>query len=395
LFNPKKLKAQARFIALLFGAGSLLAPVANAEGNQAVAQNRALSTAMPAGELPGQADSPDQGQRGASKPQKLEGRVSEEEGLSPLLSNCIQDIPTGTKVDLKVCGNLNSEISQKGDEVFAQVTSNVADGEHVIVPGGWVAHGHVTDVGSPKHNGRAGYVEVQFDSLISPDKKYELPFQTTFSTRDKKLKAVAKVLMRDGKFAAVGAAGGAILAFQLGGIPLAVSTYGIDIGVGAGIGAGIGLYGAWKRKGDVLSYFPGDEMHLVTDGTITLPGFNPTALPSAEMSQPLKNLNLSAKHPAFLKDKLGDKLSRQLCFEATIYNGTAREFSFFDLSVLSDHNQHYFPSIGMIGKMKQKVAPHCSASLPMMFTVDSPKRKYWLVLIDRTHDREVARTEIN
>lgn len=154
LFNLRGLKEQARFLALAYGASSLFAAVAWATGSQADAQNQALNAATPAGAPPAQADSLDQVQRPSSKPQRLEGRVTEDEGLSPLLSNCVQDIPTGTKVDLKVCGNLNSEISRKGDEVFAQVTTNVADGEHVIVPGGWVAHGHVTDVGSPKHNGR-------------------------------------------------------------------------------------------------------------------------------------------------------------------------------------------------------------------------------------------------
>jgi hypothetical protein len=326
---------------------------------------------------------------------RLEGKVSADAGLSPLLAGSVQEIPVGTKVDLKICGNLNSELNQKGDEIFAQVATNVANAQHVLVPGGWVAHGRVINVASPKHNGRAGYVEVQFDCLISPDKKYELPFEAKFSTQDKQLKAVAKVLVRDGKFAAVGAAGGALLAFQFGGVPLAVSTYGIDIGAGAAIGAGIGLYGAWKRKGDILSYFPGDEMHLVTAETITLPGFNPTAIPSADLPKPTANLNLAARHPIFIKDRTGDKFSKELCFDATIYNGTSKEYGFFDLSVLSDHGQQYFPALSMVTRIKQKVPPHTTGSLPMVFTVDSPKRKYWLVLIDRAHSREVARTEIN
>jgi hypothetical protein len=337
--------------------------------------------------------------KGSARSERLEGRVSEEAGLSPLLFGSIQTIPTGTKIDLKICGNLNSEIAQKGDEVWGQVATNIANGERVFVPGGWLVHGHVTDAGSPHRNGRAGYVEVQFDKLVRPDtdpaKQIELPFETKFSTHDKKLTAVTKVLMHDTRFAAVGAYGGALLAFQYGGIPLAMSTYGIDIGVGAGIGAGIGLYGAWKKKGDILSYFPGDEMHLVTNGSITLPGFNPTALPSAQAPAETKHLNLSARNPHFAKDKLGDKLSRDLSFDATIYNGTSREMSFFDLSVLSDHDQRYFPSVNMIDKLKQKVAPHSTCSAHLTFAVDRPERKYRLVLIDRVHNCEVAHADIN
>jgi hypothetical protein len=341
----------------------------------------------------------DQTPKDASQPARLEGRVSEEAGLSPLLLGTVQTIPAGTKIDLKVQGDLNSEIAQKGDEVWAQVSTNIVNGERVFVPGGWVVHGHVTDAGSPHRNGRAGYVEVQFDKLIRPDadpaKQIELPFETKFSTHDKKLTAVTKVLMHDTRYAAVGAYGGALLAFQLGGIPTAISTYGIDIGVGAGIGAGIGLYGAWKKKGDILSYFPGDEMHLVTEGSITLPGFNPTAIPSAEAPKETPHLNLSARNAHFAKDKLGDKLCRELSFDATIYNGTTKEFSFFDLSVLSDHDQRYYPSVAMIEKLKQKVGPHTAGSARLTFTVDRPERKYRLVLIDRAHDRQIAQAAIN
>jgi len=337
--------------------------------------------------------------KGSVASERLEGRVSEEGGLSPLLFGTIQTIPTGTKIDIKICGDLNSEIAQKGDEVWGQVATNIENGERVFVPGGWLVHGHVTDAGSPHRNGRAGYVEVQFDKLVRPDadpsKQIELPFETKFSTHDKKLSAVAKVIAHDARFATVGAYGGALLALQYGGIPLAISTYGIDIGVGAGVGAGIGLFGAWKKKGDITSYFPGDEMHLVTSGEITLPGFNPTALPSTQVNPEVKHLNLAARNPRFVKDKLGDKAARELSFDATIYNGTAREMSFFDLSVLSDHNQRYYPSVAMIQQMKQKVAPHSTACARLTFAVDRPERKYRLVLIDRVRNCEIAHADIN
>src|SRR5277367_2239407 len=268
-------------------------PLGNESQETGVAQP--LTPKKPVPQVKETAKAVENDQTPTDAPARLEGRVSEEAGLSPLLLGTVQTIPPGTKIDLKIRGDLNSEIAQKGDEIWAQVSTNIENGQRVFVPGGWVVHGHVTDAGSPHRNGRAGYVEVQFDKLIRPDadpsKQIELPFETKFSTHDKKLTAVTKVLMHDARFATVGAYGGALLAFQLGGIPAAISTYGIDIGVGAGIGAGIGLYGAWKKKGDILSYFPGDEMHLVTGGSITLPGFNPTAIPSAQAPAEIKNLN--------------------------------------------------------------------------------------------------------
>lgn len=327
--------------------------------------------------------------------QTLEGRVTEEGALSPLLEGSVQSIPQGTAIQMKMCSAINTQLCQKGDEIYAQVSSNVGDGAHVMVPGGWFAHGLVSDVAGQKRGGRDGYVEITFDKLVSPDKKTELPFNSKFTTRDNKLKAVSKTVLVDSGYVSYGALGGAIMSVQMTGIPTAIATHGISVGVGAGIGASIGLAGALARKGKIVSYFPEDEIKLVTAEPISLPGFNPTALPSAEIHQHTEGLNLAAKQPIFQKDKFGDKASRILSFDATIYNGTPEEYGFFHLAVVSDHNQRYCPLISSFNQAGEKVQPHSSGSKRLAFLVGNPKQKYYLVLFDSSNEKEIARTAIN
>jgi hypothetical protein len=327
--------------------------------------------------------------------ERLKGKVIQTGKPSPLLYGHLETIPEGTKVDLTIMGNLNSELSQKGDEVLAQVGCDVGDGKRVLLPGGWYMHGLVTDASGQKRLGRDGYVEVEFDKLVSPDGEFELPFKAKVSTKDGQMKAVAKTALIDSGYIGVGAIGGSLLSVQLTGIPVAIATHGISVGVGAAVGGTLGAVGALKRKGNIRSFFPGDQMKLVTAEPITLPGFDPSLLPSAHRPSLNPDITLSIGKATFGKDPLGDKLSRLLCMDVTIHNYTSKEYSFFDLAVLSDHNQRYFPHPAFLQLGKKRILPHTNATTRITFSVDTPKHKYWLVLLDRTKREEIARTEVN
>ncbi len=315
---------------------------------------------------------------------------------SPFLDGAVQSIPKGTKVNLSVMGTLNSEISQQGDEVFARISCNVANGKTVIMPGGWFMHGTVTTVASQKRLGRDGYVEVQFDKIVSPNGDFELPFKAKVSTKDNELKAVAKTVLIDSGYVSLGALGGSILSVQLTGIPLAIATHGISVGAGAAVGGSLGLIGALKRKGNIASFLPGDEMKMITAEPIELPGFDPAFLPSARVPVSTPNLTLAIKKPVFARDPLGDKLSRQLHLDVTIDNATANQYSFFDLAVISDHDQRYYPSLaGDFQAIRKRVPSHTQATAHLVFSVDSPKRKYWLIMVNKVNRDEIARTAIN
>ncbi len=105
-------------------------------------------------------------------------------------------------------------------------------------------HGQVTAIGLQKRLGRDGYVEVEFDKLISPEGDIDLPFNTKFSTKDSQLKAISKEVLIDSGYVTLGALGGSIFSVQLTGVPVAIATHGISVGAGAAVGGGLGLIGA-------------------------------------------------------------------------------------------------------------------------------------------------------
>jgi hypothetical protein len=326
----------------------------------------------------------------------LKGSVSASTSRSPLLSGMVQSMPQGTKVDLTLVTNLNSELSQKGDEVLMRISHDVKSGDdgHVLVPGGWVAHGYVTDSVKPGRNGVAGHCEVKLDRLISPDGQTEVPFECKLSTGDKKIVAVSKLVAREVGYTAVGAAAGSVLSLQMTGIGVAVATHGISVGVGAAAGATWGIIGAWRKKGDIYSGYPGDELKLATAEPIELPGFNAANLPSAEPVKKIEGLRVRVQEFRFEKDALtGDKRSRILVVKFALTNNSNHSLSRRNLRVVSSKNIFFFPSIAN-AQVPFDVAPKSEKTTTMSFSVDSPKDKYCLVFVDDKGD-EFNRVPIN
>lgn len=322
--------------------------------------------------------------------------ISVTERRSPLLSGMVQSMPQGTKVDLTLVTNLNSELSQKGDEVLMRISHDVksSDDGHVLVPGGWVAHGYVTDSVKPGRNGVAGHCEVKLDRLISPDGQTEVPFECKLSTGDKKIVAVSKLVAREVGYTAVGAAAGSVLSVQMTGLGVAVATHGISVGVGAAAGATWGIIGAWRKKGDIYSGYPGDELKLATAEPIELPGFNAANLPSAEPVKKIEGLRVRVQDFRFEKDTFtGDKRSRILVVKFALTNNSNHSLSRRNLRVVSSKNIFFFPSIAN-AQVPFDVAPKSEKTTTMSFSVDSPKDKYSLVFVDDKGD-EFNRVPIN
>ncbi|MBI4532342.1 MAG: hypothetical protein HY711_00220 [Candidatus Melainabacteria bacterium] len=324
----------------------------------------------------------------------LKGKVTATQ--SPFLEGSLESLPKGTKLKLTLAANLNSEINQKGDEILARVAVPIKSGEAILLPNGWFMHGRVTNVVAQKRFGKDGYVEVEFDTLISPDGNYELPFPAKLSTADNELKALAKIVAIDAAYITKGAVAGAMLSVQLTGIPLAVMSHGYSVAIGAGVGAGIGVIGALKRKGKIACFYPGDELSLTISDALTLPSFAPEALSPSIPQCTLEGLNLMVSKSRFTKDPFGDSSARLLTVNLKVENRTNKELSFFDLAIVSDHNKLYYPlPLGNFEALKKRVNPNNVEEATISFSVDSPKHKYWLVMLDRLHRQELTRVPID
>jgi hypothetical protein len=363
----------------------------------ATATNSSQETAQQSVTNGGQKNSTASAANDASNNKLLQGNVTQDSHKSPFLAGTVQAIPPRTRVDVVFTGNVNSEISQKGDEVYVQVACDVPGTNGVGVPGGWMMHGLVTDSSNQKRLGRDGYVEIEFDKLISPDKQYELPFHAKVSTKDGLMKSVAKMAAIDSGYVAEGALGGAIMSVQVTGITGAIATHGYSVAIGAGVGASLGLFGALKRKGKITSICPGDALKMMTVEPISLPGFDKTQLASGQKHETLKTLDLTVNRTVYRKDPSGDRGANLLVVDLTMKNKTANEYKFKDLAVVSDLNQRYQPWIdqGFRALMEKSVAPHSEQEGVVTFEVGAKNRKYWLVLLDRVKETELKRVPLN
>ena len=199
---------------------------------------------------------------------------------------------------------------------------------------------------------------------------------------------------RDVGYTTVGAAAGGLLGFQVMGLPLTVSTYGINIGVAAGIGATIGLTSALVRKGGVKSVMPGDNVVLKVAEPIEIPGFNQLNLPSAAPKPHVKGLGLRINHYHFGKDERNeDKRVRMLRINLACDNYSDKAFTLRNLNVISDLNVRYPLSLSNT-RLDFKIAPKSVKAVNVEFSVDNPKRHYDLILLD-DQGAEAARSPIN
>ncbi len=327
----------------------------------------------------------------------LKGSVTHSGKQSPLLYGSIQSLPKGTTIDLVSLVNVNSELSQKGDEIWVRVGRDIRGADAVAVPGSWYMHGLVTEAKKSTVGGMDGYVTVTFDKLVSPDRQTEVPFDAHITSKNSLPKAIAKHVLIDSGHVTLGALGGSVMAVQFGGMGTAIATHGISVGVGAGIGATIGLIGAAKRQGSISNIYPGDELKLVTTEPVSLPGFNAALIPSAKPIAKLKNFEVLINKVGFSKDPWGDNKSKLLTVDLTVNNKTANEYRFSSLAVVSDREQMYYPSpINGIGALaKKRVKPNGSENGVIAFSVDGKRHKYWLVLLDRGNQQELNRVPIN
>jgi hypothetical protein len=326
----------------------------------------------------------------------LKGSVESGDRVSPFLEGSVQTIPKGTKMELTFTANVNSELSQKGDEVMMKVSANVPGGNGVAVPGGWFAHGFVTTAQGHKRLHRDGYLEIEFDKLISPDGHTEVDFPAKLSTKDDAMTSTLKQVAFGSKCTTVGAIGGAILSVQLTGIGGAVATHGISVGVGAAVGGGLGIIGALRRDGKADSRFEGDDVKLVISEPIMLPAFKADMLPSAKPVPVLKDMKISLNKFRFAKDPSGDTESRLLDIDITVDNHTKNSYSPRQLMVIDDHGHEFTPWVGEdLKALMRKIGPEQSQRIDILYEVNSGKRNYWLSLRETATGAELSRVPIN
>jgi hypothetical protein len=138
------------------------------------------------------------------------------------------EVPANTQLTLRLENGLSSATSSVGDRVTARVESAVSDDGNVVLPGGTVLHGRVSEAeGSGRVKGRA-HLAVSFDRIVVRGRSYPLQATVLSATAEDSHARDAKVI---GGSAVAGAIIGGIKGGKSG------AAKGAVIGAGAGTGA--------------------------------------------------------------------------------------------------------------------------------------------------------------
>ncbi|MGD9580792.1 MAG: hypothetical protein AB7V50_05430 [Vampirovibrionia bacterium] len=299
-------------------------------------------------------------------------------------------VEKGTKIDLTVSTVISSEMSSQGDEFFAEVSNDVLIDGATVLPTGTVAHGTITETSEEKRLGRNGFVKINFDYLLTPDGR-EIPIKASLSTKSHPIKSFAKVALTDMGYTLAGGAIGGLIALKIGGLGMAVASHGYSVAGGAAVGGTIGLAQSLIRKGKPLLISPGDQIKIKMTSDINLPVIKQTALAEKELN--LDGLAVEINDFAIEKDPFGSLNTINLGVD--IVNQSDHTFTFFDVGLVSENGNVYYPSpFGDTEMWFQKISPGTKLNGYLSFSVDNTRDKHWLVFFDKYSRTQLAKVSV-
>ena len=294
-------------------------------------------------------------------------------------------------INLTVSQILSSGYTLEGVEFFAEVSKDVETEKGVIIPVGTIAHGIVKMVGDPKNNGRDGYVDINFDYLVTPDGS-EIPIQASFTTKAKPIKGAAKMVAHHAGYTLLGGAVGGFLALQYLGLGAAIASNGYTIAGGAAVGGAVGLTLAIIKKGKGFMIKPGDELKITVDSTLDMPVYSKDAFRQEELL--LDGLNVRINSVSLEKDPFG--VENTITLSLGIDNYTDYSFSTFDIALISNTQQSFFPSpFGDTSLWFKTISPGDRVVGKLSFNISDKKARHWLVFYDRKTKKPLARLSID
>lgn len=318
-------------------------------------------------------------------------KTDKKQEQSDLFTGKVENLDKKDILKLTVSQVLDGSYSQEGDEFFAEVSDDVIGDKGVVIPVGTVAHGKIKQCGAARRLGRDGWIDLDFDYLMTPDGR-EIPIEGKMSTKLHPLKATSKIIATDVGYTAVGGVVGGIMALNMLGLEAAIASQGYTVAGGAAIGGTIGLCASLHRKGKDALIAPGDEIRVKINTTVPLPVYKETALLQHEM--PCDGLEIKINNVAYEKDPFGEL--NTITLSLSITNMSKYTFSSFDLALINDYNAVFQPSVfGDTTLMFQQIKPGDRVAGRISFSVDNIKRRFWLTFYDRKNRKPVAKVSID
>ena len=326
----------------------------------------------------------------------MSGHVQKDETINTeldkkLFTGEIEHIDEKDTINLTVSQVLSSGYTLEGDEFFAEVTSDVESDKGILIPTGTIVHGLVKFIENPKNMGRDGYVNIDFDYMVTPDGR-EIPIQASLSTKDNLVKGAAKTLATHAGYTLLGGVAGGLFALNTLGLGAAIASNGYTLAGGAAIGGVVGLTAAIIKKGKGFMIKPGDELKIKIETGFDMPVFSKDAFKQEELF--LEGLNVRINSVALEKDPFG--IENTIVLSLGIDNYTDYTFSTFDIALASNTEQIYFPSpFGDTSLWFKTISPGQRVAGKLSFCINDKKARHWLVFYDRKTKRPVAKYSID
>ena len=295
----------------------------------------------------------------------------------------VRVVDPGTSLDLVLSNEISPDATAEGDQFFGKISKDVLVDGRVVIPRGTLMHGVLSTLEEPKRAGRNGYVNAQFDYLITPDGR-KVPIEGNSTTRDSKGKAAAKVVGRAAEYTALGGVVGTVIVLEYGGLAVAVASHGYALAGGAAIGGAAGLTIAMLTKGKSVMLPPGAEMRVILSEPLKLPTMT---MPdeTAEDFSPI-GLKVNVAGMRINHRPLGEMSEITLTLD--VLNQTENTFSTFEIGLEDDLGNVVFPSaLGDTGMWASKIKPSSHFNSNITFGVDSVKSRHKLVFF-KPYSRE-------
>lgn len=308
-----------------------------------------------------------------------------------LFTGEIEKLDGNDVINLTVSQVLSAGYTVEGDEFFAEVTSDVETDKGIIIPTGTIVHGIVKIIEDPKNMGRDGYINVDFDYMVTPDGR-EIPIQASLSTKENLAKGTVKALGRHAGYTLLGGVAGGFVALNTLGLGAAVASNGYTLAGGAAIGGMVGLTAAIIKKGNGFMIKPGDELKIKVDSSIDMPVFTKDAFREEELF--LEGLKVRINSVMLEKDPFG--IENTITLSLGIDNYSEHSFSTFDIALATNTQQMFFPSpFGDTSLWFRTIAPGDRVVGKLSFNVNDKKAHHWLVFYDRKTKKPLAKYSID
>lgn len=318
--------------------------------------------------------------------------INDKEPLNPdVFTGEFTTVKKGAKLKVSVSSIINTTYAEENDEFFAQITTDVSTEKGVIIPAGSYAHGEIEDLRKARRLGRDGFVDLKFDYIITPDGR-KVPIEASMTTKANAVKTAAKHVAKDTGYMLGGGAVGGWMALNMLGLPAAVVTHGGTVAGGAGVGAVVGLTVALSEKGKETIITPGEEIKVQVKSSVELPVMRPEAFTEEEIL--CNGLTIKIANMKVEKDPFGQP--NLVTLSVLIDNQTQKTFSIFDMALMSDLKEIYYPSpFDNTDFWFSRINPGDRTSTRLSFAVNNAKRKHWLVIYDTYTRKPMIKISLN